>query len=73
MASKPSEIESENYGPVIDMAEFGRDLLRARAEYEARTGQPFTVPRNAGTRRTASKQALLEEIDRLAAAKGFRW
>lgn len=72
MVSKTSETET-NYGPAIDMADFARDLLRARAEYEARTGQPFTVPRNSGARRTESKKALLAEVEKLAKAKGFRW
>lgn len=72
MASKVSLTE-QNYGPVIDMTELARDLLRRRAEIEAETGQPFTVPRNSGARRTESKKALLAEIDKLATAKGFRW
>ena len=38
-----------------------------------KTGEPLAVPRNSGARRTGSKQALLAEIDRLAAAKGVRW
>jgi hypothetical protein len=44
--------------PVIDMAEFGRDLLRRR---EATGAQE--VPRNSGKRRTASKRALLRAIE----------
>jgi len=72
MASKTSETE-RNYGPAIDMVAYGRDLARRRAEIEAETGQPLAVPRNSGARRTESKKALLAEIDRLAAAKGFRW
>ncbi|WP_188054307.1 hypothetical protein [Sphingosinithalassobacter sp. CS137] len=72
MASKTSEAE-RNYGPAIDMAAYGRDLARRRAEIEAETGQPLDAPRNSGARRTESKKALLAEIDRLAAAKGFRW
>lgn len=55
------------------MAAFGRDLVRRRAAIEAETGQPFTVPRNSGARRTPAKQALLAEIDKLATATGFRW
>lgn len=55
------------------MAAFGVALARRRAEIEAETGEPVTVPRNSGTRRTASKRALLAEIETLAAAKGFRW
>lgn len=60
-------------GRRLDMAAYGRELVRARAAIEAETGEPFTVPRNSGARRTESKKALLAEIDRLAAAKGFRW
>lgn len=65
--------DRDDYGPAIDMAAFGRELARRRAAIEAETGQPFTVPRNSGARRTESKKALLAEIDRLSAAKGFRW
>jgi hypothetical protein len=64
-----SKAESSDDGPVIDMAEFGRDLLRRRAEYEAATGKPPRIPRNSGKRRTASKRALLEEIEKA----GGRW
>jgi hypothetical protein len=63
----------DDYGPAIDMAAYGRDLARRRAEIEAETGRPLAVPRNSGTRRTESKKALLAEIDKLSAAKGFRW
>ena len=72
MASKTSPAEA-NYGPVIDMAELGAQIVRRHAEIEAETGEPFTVPRNSGARRTPAKRALLAEIDMLAAAKGFRW
>ena len=44
--------------PVIDMAEFGRDLLRRR---EA-AGYP-ALPRNSGKRRKPGKRALLKAID----------
>lgn len=54
------------------MVEFGRDLMRRRAEYEAKYG-PIEIARNNGSRRTPEKRALLAEIDKLAAAKGFRW
>ena len=43
---------------VTDMAVFGRDLVRRRAAL----GDP-EMPRNAGTRRTASKRALLKAIE----------
>lgn len=71
--STPSAIDRNDYGRTIDMAAFGRALARRRAEIEAETGEPFTVSRNNGTRRTESKRALLAEIDQLAAAKGIRW
>jgi hypothetical protein len=50
--------------PVTDMAEFGRDLVRRRAA----AGYP-EMPRNSGNRRTPSKQALLEAIEKA----GGRW
>ena len=43
---------------VIDMADFGRDLLRRRQS----AGNP-DIPRNSGKRRTASKRALLKAIE----------
>jgi hypothetical protein len=64
-----SKAEPSEDGPVIDMVEFGRDLLRRRAEYEATTGKPLQISRNSGKRRTASKRALLEEIEKA----GGRW
>ena len=72
MASKTSPAEDWP-GRRIDMAAYGRALIHRRAEIEAETGEPFTVPRNSGARRTPAKRPLLAEIDRLAAAKGFRW
>ena len=51
------------------MVEYGRWLTRRRAEIEAETGKPFTVARNSGKRRTASKKALLKAI----AATGKVW
>jgi hypothetical protein len=59
MAFKSSKPEQ-----VVDMAEFGRDLARRRAEL----GNP-ELPRNSGQRRTASKRALLEAIEKA----GGRW
>lgn len=58
----------KNY-KTLDMVEYGRTLARYRAEVEARTGKPVDVPRNSGTRRTASKKALLKAIE----ATGKRW
>lgn len=43
---------------MIDMAAFGRDLVRRRAE----AGAPV-APRNSGERRTESKRALLKAIE----------
>jgi hypothetical protein len=34
-----------------------------RAEYEAKYGEPFELPRNSGIRRTESKKALLKAIE----------
>ena len=56
--------ESSNTERVIDMAEFGRELVRRRAEL----GNP-ELPRNSGKRRTASKRALLKAIEKA----GGRW
>ena len=61
MASKTSAAERE---PIVDMAEFGRELARRR---EA-AGNP-EPPRNSGKRRTASKRALLKAIEQA----GGRW
>ena len=61
--SKTSKAEEQNWGEPIDMVEYGRWLTRRRAEIEAETGKPFTVPRNSGKRRTASKRALLKAIE----------
>jgi hypothetical protein len=59
MASKTSKAESRS----VPLAEWAADIARRRAEYEARTGKPFEMPRNSGKRRTASKRALLKAID----------
>jgi hypothetical protein len=67
--SKTSKADEQNWGEPIDMVEYGRWLTRRRAEIEAETGKPFTVPRNSGKRRTASKKALLRAI----AATGKKW
>lgn len=56
MASKTLKADTE--APVIDMAELGARLVARRAEL----GLP-EMPRNAGTRRTASKRALLKAIE----------
>ena len=62
MASKTSRAESAE--PVIDMAELAARLAARRAALgivePART--ELVVGRNSGTRRTASKQALLKAI-----------
>jgi hypothetical protein len=67
--SKTSKADEQNWGEPIDMVEYGRWLMRRRAEIEAETGKPFTVPRNAGKKRTANKKALLRAI----AATGKTW
>jgi hypothetical protein len=43
---------------VTPLTDFGREVLQRRAA----AGNPV-MPRNAGTRRTASKRALLEAIE----------
>lgn len=69
MASKTSKPDVGNWpGRRIDMAEYGRTL----AEYIAKNG-PIPVPRNAGTRRTESKQALLDAINAITDKQGWRW
>ena len=45
--------------PVIDMAELGARIARRRAELGITDAD---IPRNSGTRRTASKKALLKAI-----------
>ncbi|MCP1468672.1 hypothetical protein J3E64_000339 [Sphingobium sp. OAS761] len=45
--------------PAINMEEFGRELARRRAELGITDAD---MPRNSGTRRTASKKALLKAI-----------
>jgi hypothetical protein len=57
MASKTLAIEPDE--PVIDMAELGERLARRRAELGISDADR---PRNAGTRRTDSKTALLKAI-----------
>jgi hypothetical protein len=61
--SKTSKTDERNWGEPIDMADYGRWLMRRRAEIEEATGQPFRVTRNSGKRRTASKKALLRAIE----------
>ena len=63
-ARKISKAKGAAEQPVIDMADFGRDLLRRRAE----TGIT-DLPRNSGKRRTPSKQALLKAIEQA----GGKW
>ena len=67
--SKTSKADEQNWGEPIDMVEYGRWLVRRRAEIEAETGKSFTVPRNSGKNRTPSKKALLRAI----AATGNKW
>lgn len=58
MASKISKTGED--GPVVDMAAFGLELARRRADL----GNP-ELPRNSGARRTPSKRALLKAIEDL--------
>ncbi len=57
MALKTSQAEKDQ--PVIDMAELGARIARRRAELGITDAD---MPRNSGTRRTASKKALLKAI-----------
>lgn len=70
MASKTSKAEpvEEEFGRRVTLEEFGRKLAARRAEL----GNPPGT-RNSGARRTASKRALLAEVEKLAAAKGIKW
>jgi len=69
-----SKISTDDWpGRRVTFADYARDLACRRAAIEAETGEALTAPRNAGTRRTRSKKALLAEVERLAAAQGFRW
>lgn len=49
--------------PTIDMVEFGVELVKRRAAYEARFRHACELPRNSGLRRTESKRALLKAIE----------
>lgn len=60
MASRASKADSEP--PVIRMDDLGARLARRKAEL----GLP-DLPRNAGTRRTPSKRALLKAIEEAGA------
>ncbi len=64
--------DEQNWGEPIDLVEYGRDLSRRRAEYEAKNG-PIPVPRNSGARRTESKRALLDAINAITDKQGWRW
>jgi hypothetical protein len=55
MGSKTSKTKGE---AVVDMAAFGRDLVRRQ-----KAAGPLEVPRNSGKRRTPSKRALLKAIE----------
>lgn len=58
MEPKILPTESAASEPVIDMAAFGRDLMRRRVD----AGNP-DLPRNSGKRRTPGKRALLKAIE----------
>ena len=61
--------ETGERGAAVDLADFGREILRRRSAYEAETGKSFELPRNSGKRRTVSKRALLKAIEEA----GGRW
>ena len=52
-------LQAEKDEPIIDMAELGARIARRRAELGITDAD---MPRNSGTRRTASKKALLKAI-----------
>ena len=62
MTSKRSGMDSQQ---AVSLDDFGRDALRRRAAL----GPGFTIPRNSGQNRTASKKALLKAIT----AAGGKW
>ena len=69
MITVSKRFAEDNWGPPIDMVEYGRWLTKRRAKIEAETGRPLDVPRNSGKNRTPSKKALLRAI----AATGKKW
>lgn len=62
MTAKAAPADAE--GQAVDMTPIGRDLMRRRAALGH-----LDIPRNSGKRRTASKRALLKEIEKA----GGRW
>lgn len=65
MASRTSKPDAKDRGgPRMDLADFAARLVMRRAQIDV--GE---IPRNAGTRRTASKRALLKAIE----AAGGKW
>ncbi len=59
MASTPSKTETgATESSVVSLDDFGRDVERRRETFGK-----IDLPRNAGTRRTASKRALLKAIE----------
>ena len=65
--------DEQNWGPPIDMVEYGRALAKRRAAYETKHGHPPLAARNSGARRTESKKALLAAIDEITEKQGWRW
>jgi hypothetical protein len=64
MASKSSKADPAWTGRKLDIPAFSEALVKRRAEL----GEP-ELPRNPGKNRTASKRALLAEIEKL----GGKW
>jgi hypothetical protein len=64
MASRTSRADKR----AIPLADFAADIERRRQA----TGVT-DLPRNAGTRRTTSKQALLDAINAVTDKQGWRW
>lgn len=63
--SSSSEIRPDWAGPRVNFARFSAELAARRAAL----GDDLPAPRNDGKRRTASKQALLEAIEKA----GGKW
>jgi len=64
-----SKAEKAESGTAVELADFGREILRRRSACEAETGRSFDLPRNSVKRRTPGKLALLKAIEEA----GGRW
>jgi hypothetical protein len=58
---KPAGLATDWPGRRMDFADFATRLAARRAEIG-----PIAMPRNSGNRRTASKRALLAEVEKLS-------